>query len=54
MTQTTRDSDHTMLLAVSVLATQGLIFTAGSIYRILHFLNIPINVQEVSQTDIAV
>ncbi|GFR46632.1 hypothetical protein Agub_g8241 [Astrephomene gubernaculifera] len=25
----------------------GLIFTAGSIYRILHFLNIPIHVQEV-------
>lgn len=26
---------------------QGLIFTAGSIYKILHALNFPIHVQEV-------
>lgn len=28
---------------------QGLIFTAGSMYRILHWFNIPIHVQEVGR-----
>eukprot|EP00983_Pelagomonas_calceolata_P034148 1069397-Pelagomonas_calceolata.AAC.7 len=28
-------------------STMGLIFTAGSIYRVLHALNIPIHIQEV-------
>ena len=27
---------------------QGLIMTAGAMYNVLHFLNIPIHVQEVS------
>ena len=27
--------------------TQGLIFTAGTMYRLLHALNIPVHVQEV-------